>query len=1568
YNETLNYTIQRKTITLSPFFMCTLQFLQCYSFNVIQYASVPVSETDRDKHILLQMLDLHRQKVSPIDLTSMLYISCPWLEDKFPANPTELSNAFLSRLWLYHPQSRSSCCDVVAAAYGVARPPDMDESSQSAINPLDLVAAVYMTTNSFLQQEITYRMVRCDFAVPLFLPPVYPDKNGTVLLWPFRGVLGKWTTCSLEESRSCIMKNMANSRMPFLSAVRLGQCSVSKSRVLNSVFGGSHKHNDCFINRDTDGGQLPRVLSDGLVEVSWNLPSADHHSSGFSRPILMANLRGDATDFDKQVSLLCYASAVVIVFCGNFGMKERKLLASWRDNASHLILINCSETMEEDSEENRNEKMKQITMKDLELSEQFVIDAYDADEDTLAKKLRDTLNILLPHLPATNIVATAGIASDLNMNVDEDKICRMAFSEVEEVLNEQLPLQGPIWKRLCHLEKEEGRLKDNPNERLQLNQEQTGGKERLVEELMSYKLTAAMKTFIESLCSYDTTKRAFFLSWMKVKLQVMQLDKLSDTEGEQQQVSYIGIEHFLREMGLVYERYFRGPNYDLYEMFRLPYVAAELLLFGVPLELFDGDTSVFPLNWVYSVLYEVYRQLPQYSRMRVLTTLGFYNSKNAEALSALFGVNFAKSCQSHIKGAYMLLLSLPDNIRKEMDCEFLMLIVTEGLNHPQVTQQEESLVHDNELATFVTGLSDVTLVNLPQNALAGTRQNLQIAVNAFLRTKDSERRPTFQVVSEGPIKDAKIMGCIVEILSQEKCAGKVGIELHHDKVGGIHENLVGPWTNLSLCKESNRIYSDTALELKQRLLAAFHEKAITGQPTCLGAFMEHMCNVWESVKNQNFEVGFGDRHVADALISLCTKLVEDEQELTDLMDHWVQDLDTQITELKESASQNGNYKEDTDDILKILKKEAAMQINSKSEKIKSSLWEYLRQENINLGLMETYKANLLRRVHSTEQQVTLGMNPKIESAIVRHNLSTKMQALLTALEAALEVKLRSLLESCKNSDTIIEDIQLEKEFTTVWNDIPSNLDLPSLETCEIHASMVEQLKENLNSRGLKKQKIKLETANHLRSFKVKNRHFALGNKMKRTLKHNKEIAQRFTNNLIEDCDRRVLETLRHKEGYSDSYMRELLAIVDQGLVVLKMEPFVMKHKFEVDLKVYICSKAAESFQQMYNMLKHEMETKEEFLNETKERHLLNFIYNFRKRDRCRKSAWTFTNLCLKPIAIDFIYKSLERQILDDMLASDHMQVYASPKNFHYHLLRTLLLEDRFENYLEYLQSTENVCRKRIENIIMEHLSGSFTIEDRREQRMLQISQQMERSITLAYEDSSEVLCNVRLLLERVCATLKTPSDVILPEDFLVGPLFDITTHQEHFITQLKESMAELSLSLAREFSENVDVIEVPDDLSYRLQDLLFDHVKGCDKKCPFCKTPCDLGGKEHAVHEALMHRPKGVVSYTNAGSASLSHITCSADIAGENQFQNRDTGGQTIFYKDYQSIYPNWNISHESPEKNGPGTYWKYVFNRYNKRFAQVYQCEPASVPEDWKQITQEEALRSLKETFYITE
>ncbi|KAL1260487.1 hypothetical protein QQF64_008314 [Cirrhinus molitorella] len=1480
-----------------------------------------VSEIDRDKHVLLQMLDLHREKVAPLDLTTMQYLSTATTEDDLPQDPTGLANAFFRRLWLSNPQARSTCCKVPVGEYGL----DMDENSQCAINPLDLVAVIYMTTNSFLQQEIAQRMLQCSFAVPLYLPPIYPEKIGTLLLCPFRGVLGQWKS----PSEGPIMKNMADSRMPFLSAVRLGFCNISKSRVLNRVLGGPHKRNDCFINSGMEGGQLPRVLSDGLVEVCWNLHSGDD-CNVFSRPVLVANLRGDAADCEKQMSLLCYTSAVLIVFCGSFGDKERELLKSWRDNTSHMIIIDCA-TSVEDGQENHNEKMKQRLMKDLELPDGTMLNGCEGDEEEIAENLRDVLDRFIPYLHTTNLVGTAGMASDLEINVDEDEICRMAFSEVEEVLSgiedgvssyleNQLPLQGAVWKQLCQLEKEEARQQQHTS------QSSAGEKENLIKQLLDYELTTAMRAFTAALCSMDTTKRAFFLSWMRVKLEVMQLDSLSchrEVDENQMQEPCIGLEHFLREMGLVYERYFRGPNSDLYDMFRLPYIGADLLFYGVPLEFYDGDAAVFPMNWVYSVLYEVHRQLPKFSRMRVLTILGFHNSKNAEVLSALFGVNFPKWGRRHIKGAYILLLSLPDNFRMEMDCEFLLLISTEGLN----SQTERSLVHDSELATFVSGLSDITLINLPDEGQNDTRSNLQIAANAILCTRNLERKTTFRVASEGAGLDGKIMSCVIDVLT------------------------TGQLPNIS----------------KREALPTSETRGNKWPANCLGAFMEHMLSMWESVKNGNFAIKFGDTGTADAIIGLCTKLVHGEKHLNDQLDLWVEALDDHITELKESASQNGEHM-DSDRILRILTDKATTQISTEKDLIKASLWDYLRQEDIDISLVENYKVSLHKKVDHIQETMTSDVAQKLESATIRHDMAVRMHALLTSLEAALEVRLRTLLQTCKNNNCVIEDKELEREFVSVWENIPSNMNEPPSETQEIFTRMVEQLKKNLSDRGLKKQNIRLRDANQLNGFKVKTAHFALSSKMKKSLKYKKNVAQRFTNNLIEDCDRRVSEKVCHKEGYSDSYMRELLAIVDKGLEVLKGESFVMAPKFEVDIKGYVCGKAAESFQEVQESFIREREIKERFLNETRDKHMLNFIYQFRKRDQCQKAAHIFTNQCLKPTVEDFIYNSLERQIFDDMLQSENARLYSSPKKFHYSLLKEMLMKDSFENFHEYLQSHESFCRKSIENFIRAHLSGSVMIEDRREQRMHQIFDWMKRCINQASESESGAQSNVRQLLEKVCSSLESLGKITMPTQILKKPLFDISTHREHFFTNLEESVSELSSAIAQEFMENEDVIEVPDNLPDKLKEMLYENVKGCDKRCPFCKAPCDLEEKEHPVHEAVVHRPKGLVCYTNANSTTLSHNTCSADIAGQNQFQNRDTAGQSLPFKEYQSIYPDWKIYPEDPRNNGAAVYWRYVFMRYNNRFAQKYQCAPAILPEAWGKITQKEALQSLREAFQITE
>ena len=45
---------------------------------------------------------------------------------------------------------------------------------------------------------------------------------------------------------------------------------------------------------------------------------------------------------------------------------------------------------------------------------------------------------------------------------------------------------------------------------------------------------------------------------------------------------------------------------------------------------------------------------------------------------------------------------------------------------------------------------------------------------------------------------------------------------------------------------------------------------------------------------------------------------------------------------------------------------------------------------------------------------------------------------------------------------------------------------------------------------------------------------------------------------------------------------------------------------------------------------------------------------------------------------------------------------------------------------------------------------------------------------------------------------------------------------------------------------------------------------------------------------------------------------------------------------------------------------YRYVLMRFNERFAEEYEQEAAKIPDDWREITEEEALNSLKVAFSL--
>src|SRR4029434_10915743 len=188
-----------------------------------------------------------------------------------------------------------------------------DANDVSDVNPLDLITALFHCSDPFLQQEMVSKMSMCQFAVPLLLPNC-DTQQSTLMLWAMRDLVKKFRPHSLAGDRTFVEGRIVEMDVPMVSFVRLGESSLSKSQTLNKLLSNPHQHNDIFVHCDMECGDVPRRISDGLVEVSWYLPCGNTNIDMFTQPVAIANLRGDGTLFKTQMSFLCQTSAAVFIF------------------------------------------------------------------------------------------------------------------------------------------------------------------------------------------------------------------------------------------------------------------------------------------------------------------------------------------------------------------------------------------------------------------------------------------------------------------------------------------------------------------------------------------------------------------------------------------------------------------------------------------------------------------------------------------------------------------------------------------------------------------------------------------------------------------------------------------------------------------------------------------------------------------------------------------------------------------------------------------------------------------------------------------------------------------------------------------------------------------------------------------------------------------------------------------------------------------------------------------------------------------------------------------------------
>uniref|UniRef100_I3KWE9 Up-regulator of cell proliferation-like n=2 Tax=Oreochromis niloticus TaxID=8128 RepID=I3KWE9_ORENI len=960
---------------------------------------------------LMEDMDIEHYYGEKLSLGRILEIDKKTITDQPVKSNSDVPLCFLKKLMMVNVTARNvkSVCESDSDDKSRDSNLDLDDlfespNTGSKLNPLDIITGLFLGSDVFVQQEMALKMSMCQFSVPLLLPN-HDTNKCTLMLWAMRDIVKKYRPQSLSNSKGFIEDRIVLSKLPMISFVRLGECSLSKSEILNKLLSNSQQYHDTFVHRNMECGDSPKTISNGMTEMTWYLPCGNPNIDIFSEPVAVANLRGDIASFVTQYSFLCQTSAAVFVFFDHLDAKI-SLLTNQKHNGQIFLVGNYeSKHFSKNARKNLAAEMG-LTKYNI------IIKLKEKNDAVLLNDLRKTITDVVENTRMKmTIEQMADIARQLGILVDEDsRECQTARTNAEAITEEiqdilkykedQLPRQGQIWKELTCLEKEEFRLRNVGSGNIEdYKSELQLKKQGMRKKQNKYDMSTAMTCFIKAISS-PGTERFYFLKWMRMNLDNLSRIKLSELREKYKEIcknsenkeeinkidrqisnSSLGTEHFFREMGQIYEASLSLPKTDRArkQLQHLPKLCAELLLDGFPLELVDGDASNIPLRWVCDVLSQLSDLVSPNRKIRVVTVLGVQSTGKSTLLNTMFGVQFAVSSGRCTRGAFMLLIKINEDMKKVLNCDFMLIIDTEGLKSPELAQLDNSYEHDNELATLVVGLSDVTVVNVAMENSTEMKDILQIVVHAFLRMKEVGKKPkcvfVHQNVSDvSAHKNSRDRKLLLEQLNEmTKAAAKMEKKEENKSFTDVMEYspdtgnwyIPGLWNGNPPMAPVNAGYSEAVYELKKNIIQLLGNCESSANDVM--EFKEWVTSLWTAVKHENFIFSFRNSLVADAYMRLCTEFNKWEWEFRKEMYTWVTNVETRISNFGKVAVKFESS--DMRDFLACLKIEATTVLSTWEKKLLDNLTQYFKQTEGHVYLVEGYKEEFANSAKSLRREM-----------------------------------------------------------------------------------------------------------------------------------------------------------------------------------------------------------------------------------------------------------------------------------------------------------------------------------------------------------------------------------------------------------------------------------------------------------------------------------------------------------------------------------------------------------------------------------------------------------------------
>ena len=447
----------------------------------------------------------------------------------------------------------------------------------------------------------------------------------------------------------------------------------------------------------------------------------------------------------------------------------------------------------------------------------------------------------------------------------------------------------------------------------------------------------------------------------------------------------VGIENIFREIGEIYETAKRNDACLVEELAmcirELPELAAALLMKGFSIELLDGDGLSVPTLWLEDVMKALDKcfkntfSLQKSPKIFVLTVLGTQSTGKSTLLNTMFGVQFPVSAGHCTKGAFMQLIPI---LSGDIPYEGLLIIDTEGLGAPEY---KEDNTHDNEIATFVLGISDLAIINVRGEVPTNIENFLQVSTCALMRMSMVDFHPSVVFVHQNCDPSSKeknltgrhtFMKVMDEVVStQAKLIQKqdrfscfqdvVDISLSDEKNDFVYFPQLFEGAPPMSPPSGN--YSEACSNLTNYILDKMQEKfEIFNNAQTLQQFAERIKLVWNGVLEENF------------VLSLINSAeIQVKYYIENQMSNWKVKMESYMECVLENFSKevgaDFKAKKRTENLLKIKQEQLQIEshvINSEQEK---NFIDHIEQQTLNQNIFKNWEQRCINKMDKVREYV-----------------------------------------------------------------------------------------------------------------------------------------------------------------------------------------------------------------------------------------------------------------------------------------------------------------------------------------------------------------------------------------------------------------------------------------------------------------------------------------------------------------------------------------------------------------------------------------------------------------------